>query len=181
MPRPPLPSLPELPDLLVPGLELVFIGYNPSVPAARLGHYYAGGRNHFYPLLYRSGLTPRLLTPQEDLLLPSFGIGCTDLCKTPSAQAAHLPPGMLRAGRAALQAKVERYAPAWVCFNGLGVFRAFWGHPPAAWGPQPERIGATQVFVTPSTSPANNGLMAEREAAFRLLAATLGRTRTTPG
>lgn len=174
MPRPPLPNLPELPDLLQPGLRLVFVGYNPSVPAARIGHYYAGKQNHFYPLLASSGLTPRVLTPEEDGLLAGFGIGCTDLCKTPTAQAAHLPAGMLRAGGDELRAKLERFAPRWVCFNGLGVFRAYAGRPPDGYGPQPETIGASRVFVAPSTSPANNGLMAEREAAFRLLAATVG-------
>ncbi len=170
MPRPPLPNLPELPDLLAPGLRLVFVGYNPSVPAAKLGHYYAGKQNHFYPMLAMSGLTPRLLTAEEDVLLPSFGIGLTDLCKTPTAQASHLPPGALRAGRAALREKLERCAPAWVCFNGLGLYRAFTGEAPAGYGEQPDRIGSSRGFVAPSTSPANNGLMAEREAAFRLLA-----------
>jgi len=178
MPRPPLPGLPELPDLLEPGLRLVFVGYNPSVPAARIGHYYAGKQNHFYPLLAASGLTPRLLMPEEDGELAGYGIGLTDLCKTPTAQAAHLPPGMLRAGRDALRTKIERFEPAWVCFNGLGVFKAFWGYAPAATGPQPETIGTTRVFVVPSTSPANNGLMAEREAAFRLLAETVGPATT---
>lgn len=173
MRRPPLPNLPGLPDLIVPGLRLLFVGYNPSIPAAKLGHYYANPVNHFYRLLAESGVTPRLLAPAEDGLLPSFGIGCTDLCPTPTAQAGHLPPGMLRAGRETLRAKIEQFAPAWVCFNGLGVFKAFWGYPPQDMGPQAEVIGVSRVFVTPSTSPANNGLMAQRAAAFHLLATTV--------
>ena len=46
---------PGLPDLIVPGLRLLFVGYNPSIPAAKLGHYYANPVNHFYRLLAESG------------------------------------------------------------------------------------------------------------------------------
>jgi hypothetical protein len=31
-----------LPDLLAPNLDLVFVGINPSLKSARVGHYYAG-------------------------------------------------------------------------------------------------------------------------------------------
>lgn len=181
MPRPPLPDLPPLPDILQPGLKLVFVGYNPSIPAAKAGHYYANPINYFYRLLYESGLTPRLLAPAEDVLLPSFGIGLTDLCKAPTAQAGHLPPGMLRAGRDDLRAKLEHYAPEWICFNGLGVFKVFFGYPPPATGPQAERVGDSRTFVVPSSSPANNGLMALRVQAYQQLAeAVLGDQRYRP-
>ena len=59
--RPPFnPSLPGLPDILEHDLKLVFVGYNPSLPASRAGHYYAGGQNYFYRMLHLSGLTARL-------------------------------------------------------------------------------------------------------------------------
>lgn len=169
-PRPPLPDLPPLPDILLPNLTLVFAGFNPSVAAAKVGHYYAGPQNHFYRLLFAHGLTPRLLTFHEDTTLPQYGIGLTDLCKTPSAQVSHLPPGMLRAGRAALQAKLERFQPKLVCFNGLGVYQGYVGRKPEGFGLQPDVIGPGGVFVTPSTSAANNGQMAARETAFAALA-----------
>src|SRR5581483_9019137 len=159
-----------LPDILEPGLRLVFVGYNPSLPAARIGHYYAGKQNHFYALLFASGLTPVLLTPWDDGTLPQYGIGVTDLCPIPTAQAGQLPWSALTAGRQALRAKLEGYRPRLVCFNGLGVYRAFFGRPPAQVGPQPDRIGETGVLVVPSTSPANNGLMAARREAFGELA-----------
>ncbi|MSQ27487.1 MAG: mismatch-specific DNA-glycosylase [Dehalococcoidia bacterium] len=169
--RPPLNDLPGLPDILLPNLKLVFVGYNPSLPAARAGHYYAGPQNHFYRLLHECGLVPALLSYHEDASLPRHGIGLTDLCPTPTAQAAHLPAGALQAGRERLTAKIERFRPAIVCFNGLGVYRAHFGHPPAGTGPQQPAIGISRVFVVPSTSPANNGLMREREQAFAALAA----------
>lgn len=157
---------PGLPDILEPGLRLVFVGYNPSLAAARAGHYYAGKQNFFYRLLYGHGFTPVLLAPHEDHTLPQYGIGLTDLCPIPSAQAAHLPRGALRAGRDGLRAKLERYQPRLVCFNGLGVYRAFTGQAKVYPGPQPEGIGTIRVSVVPSTSPANNGLLRERDAAF---------------
>lgn len=162
--------LPGLPDILAPALPLVFVGFNPSLAASRAGHYYAGVQNFFYRLLHLSGLTPRLLTFEEDITLPQYGIGLTDLCPIPTAQVAHLPAGALRAGRDALRAKLERYQPQIVCFNGLGVYHAFYGHAPMGLGPQTDRIGQSRVFAVPSTSPANNGLLREREEAFRALA-----------
>ncbi len=170
-----------LPDLrLEPGLRLVFVGYNPSLPAARCGHYYAGRQNFFYRLLYQSGLTPHLFAPEEDETLPNYGIGLTDLCSVPTAQAAQLPRGALRTGRRSLTEKLLEHRPEMVCFNGLGVYRSYFGYPAILSGPQRERIGESRVWVVPSTSPANNGLMREREAAFVALAkafSALGSTR----
>lgn len=156
----------DLPDILQPGLKLVFVGYNPSLPAARIGHYYAGKQNFFYVLLHRHGLTPVLLTPWDDHTLPRYGIGVTDMCPIPTAQAGMLPAGALRGGRRALQEKLERLEPRVVCFNGLGVYRAYFGRPPMSVGLQPDLIGKSSVFVVPSTSPANNGLMGQRGQAF---------------
>jgi len=169
-----MPPHPALPDILVPDLKLVFVGYNPSLPAARTGHYYAGKQNSFYALLYRHGLTPALLTPWEDRTLPKYGIGVTDLCPIPTAQAGMLPLGVLRAGREALREKLLRHQPRLVCFNGLGVYRAYFGQPPAGLRLQSDLIGTSQVFVVPSTSPANNGMMKKREAAFGELARLVG-------
>lgn len=167
-------ELPGLPDILVPGLKLVFVGSNPSLPAARTGHYYAGKQNHFYQLLHRHGLTPLLLTPDQDQSLPRYGIGLTDLCPIPTAQAAHLPRGTLSAGREALLEKLERNKPEIVCLNGLGVCQVIYERRPASPGLQQERIGPSRVYVVPSTSPANNALMAQREAAFAELAKLMG-------
>ena len=163
-------------DLLRPGLRVVFVGYNPSLPAWRTGHYYANPANRFYRLLCDTGLTPRLLRPDEDRTLPDHGIGATDLLPLPSARADQVPAAAFRAAAAATRARLVACAPRAVCCNGVGVFRHLFGRRPAHLGRQPDlHIGASAVFVVPSTSGLCNGRSAERSAAFRELAAWLGR------
>ena len=161
-------------DILRPGLRVVFVGFNPSLPSWRTGHYYANPGNRFYRLLFESGLTPRLLTPAEDRNLPDFGIGATDLVALPSARADLLPASQFRAGVGPLQTRLLAAAPRAVCFNGIGVYRHVVGRPPNRLGRQPgEAIGSAAVFVVPSTSGLVNGRAAERLAAFDELACWL--------
>ena len=163
-----------VPDILAPGLDVVFVGFNPSLPSAHAGHHYANPRNYFYRLLHSSGLTPRLFAPPEDGQLLRYGIGLTNLTDMPSRTISDLPRGALSAGRDVLRQKLEQCAPKVVCFNGLLAYRAFFGRATAP-GLQPDHIGTSRVFVVPSTSPANNALMAERERSFAELARLLGR------
>lgn len=166
---------PGVGDLLAPGLAVIFVGFNPSLPAWRTGHYYANPGNQFYRLLHESGLTPRRLRPAEDAALLGYGIGVTDLLTgVPSARAGDRPAAEYRAAVGALRAKLERYAPRVVCFNGLGVFTHYFGRRPSGAGLQPDRrIGRSLVAVTPSTSGLANGRAAERLAAFRAVAAAV--------
>ncbi len=64
-------------DLLVPGLKLVFCGYNPSLASGSTGHHYAHPGNRFWRVLFASGITARLYRPEEDEQLLSLGIGFT--------------------------------------------------------------------------------------------------------
>ena len=150
--------LPPLPDYLAPGLHIVFVGINPGEQSARAGHYYANPRNPFWLLLHQAGLTPQQLRPDEDHLLLTFGCGLTDIVKRPSRGLADLASADFRRGRPILEEKLLRYQPRIVCFNsktgfvnffGAGIFRRF--------GRQEVCIGASRVFVLPSTSPANAG------------------------
>ena len=52
--------------------------------AARVGAPYAGPGNRFWSILHETGLTPRLLLPQEFRDLPRYGIGLTDVAKLAS-------------------------------------------------------------------------------------------------
>src|SRR5690348_14259953 len=85
-------SQPLLPDYLQPGLQLVFVGINPSVYSAERGHYFARSTNRFWPAFSRSRLSLPVrqalgrerLGPEDDSLLPRFGIGFTDVVKRPT-------------------------------------------------------------------------------------------------
>jgi len=163
-----------LPDILVPGLRVVMLGSNPSIRAGQTGHYYAYPGNRFYPLLYEVGLTPRLLRPEEDWLLPTFGIGLTDLHAHPSRRADDISRETYIAGRAAVTKKLTHCQPRWLCCNGGLVYRNLTGdRTPLRYGPQDMAIAGVPVFVVPSTSGLNCALTTERCEAFRLLAAML--------
>jgi len=159
----------SLPDYLQAGLRLVFVGFNPSMRSAAVGHYYAGPGNLFWPLLYASGLLPEPLMYAEDYRILEFGIGLTDLVKRPTRSSAELSPGEARAGVLQLQTKLVAYAPRVVCFNGKGVY-AWYTNRPVTLGPQDETIGSAQVFVVPSTSARNGRWQrAEKMAYFQAL------------
>lgn len=66
-----------LPDILAPNLSVVFCGTAVADASALRGHYYAGRGNKFWEFLHASGLTTELLRPEDDVRLPSFGIGLT--------------------------------------------------------------------------------------------------------
>ncbi len=175
MTRPvPPPDLPGLPNILAPGLALIFIGSNPSIRASQTGHYYAHPGNRFYPLLFEAGLTPRRLMPEEDVLLPMFGIGLTDLHERPSRRADEVPDALYRAGRERIVALLAHYRPRWLCCNGARVYQNLTGTPaPVRYGPQPGAIAGCRLFVVPSTSGLNSALTTVRRDAFFALAAAV--------
>ena len=142
-----------LPDLLAPGVRLLFVGFNPSVRAARLGHYYAGRNNRFWDLLASSGLTPRRFHFEEDRSLLELGIGVTDLVKRPTRSAAEVTAAEYREGVRRLRGIVDELRPRVVCYNGKGVYLLAAGVAAAPWGAQATQLapGVTD-FVVPSPS-----------------------------
>ena len=158
----PASKLRPLPDYLQPGLDLVFVGFNPGERSARIGHYYAGIGNLFWQGLFRSGLISAPLGFSDDWRLPEFGIGLTDLAKQPSRSASDLPASEFRRGRRALLRKLCRVQPQVIAFNGKGVYELFSGHP-CRLGAQTERPCGAAVFVLPSTSARNAAVSREEK------------------
>ena len=154
MPRPmTAPTPPDvLPDVLGPGLRVVFCGSAAGAVSARMGAYYAGPGNMFWPTLYRVGLTRRVLVPAEFRTVLRYGIGLTDLCKTGSGSDAELSRHADDA--AALAAKIVKHRPAVLAFNGKRAARVFLGAETLDYGEQARRIGETAIHVLPSTSGA---------------------------
>ena len=143
-----------LPDVLAPGLRAVLCGSAAGAVSARVGAPYAGPGNKFWDVLHRVGLTDRRLEPQEFALLPRYGLGLTDLCKTASGSDAELPREADDV--AGLLAKIERYQPDVVAFVGRRAARVVLRRTVEP-GPQLERFGRTAVWVLPSTSGAASG------------------------
>jgi len=144
-----------LDDLLAPDLRLVVCGSAAGRRSAQLRQYYAGPGNKFWATLAGVGLTPRRLAPSEWRSLLEFGIGLTDLVKDQSGGDRELD--FERADRAALRAKLVRFRPRILCFNGKRSAQEFFGRREIAYGLQLEAIGATRLFVAPSTSGAASG------------------------
>jgi mismatch-specific thymine-DNA glycosylase len=138
-------------DVLQPGLELVFVGINPGVRSAAAGHHYAGPGNHFWPLLFASGLVDEPLTYEQDARVIEWGIGLTNMVARPSPGLSDLTTAELRAGAQVLRQRLMRFQPRLVCFNGKRIYEVFAGRG-CALGIQTERIGAARLFVMPSTS-----------------------------
>lgn len=142
-----------LPERLRPGLDLVFCGTAAGRQSALTGTYYAHPQNRFWRTLHEVGLTPRLFHPHEYELLWEHGIGLTDIAKFASGMDHQLPPQALgqRAAQA-LRQRVQAVAPRHLAFTSLKAGRSVLG-PKAVAGEQPERLGATRIWLLPSPSP----------------------------
>ena len=138
-----------------PGLSVLFVGINPSLRSAEVGHHFARPGNRFWPTLYAAGFTPRRLSPEEDGLLPSFGVGVVNFVSRPTRSADELTVAELRAGAAELEDTVRAWAPRLVAVLGVVAYRAAFGRPHAKPGLQDESIGGRPVWVLPNPSGLN--------------------------
>ncbi|MFT5486551.1 MAG: TDG/mug DNA glycosylase family protein [Paracoccaceae bacterium] len=145
-----------LPDIVEPGLTTIFCGSAASSASARLGAYYAGPGNRFWPALFEAGLTPTLFAPSEFRRLPDLGIGITDLAKHESGMDIALSSNAYDAG--ALLEKIEACQPLHLAFTGkrpAGIFLLeALGATLKDYGEQSVTIGTTRIFVLPSPSGA---------------------------
>ena len=144
-----------LPDIVADDLLVLFCGINPGIRSAESGHNFARPGNRFWPALHGAGFTPRRLRPEEDGLLPSFGLGITNLVDRASRGEADLSKDELRAGAVALEALVARIRPRVLAMVGIGAYRTGFQRPRAVLGLQEETIAGVPVWVLPNTSGLN--------------------------
>lgn len=160
-------------DVLGPSLDVLFCGINPGLMSEATGRHFARPGNRFWPALHLSGFTPRLLAPAEQHLLPSYGLGITNIVPRASAKAAELTREELAAGGADLAAKVSELSPKVLAVLGVSAYRTAFARPKARIGPQDEPVGGARVWVLPNPS----GLNAHWTLAT--IAAELGRLRAS--
>ena len=143
-----------LPDYLRVGLNLVFVGFNPSLKSAEVGYYYAGRGNQFWPFLHEVGLTDRLLAPREDATILEYNIGLTDIVKGRATRGiGDLTDGDYVSGFELLRKKMRRYRPRVICFNGKSGYAKVMGGK-RDYGLQEEMLEGAKLFLAPSTSGA---------------------------
>lgn len=143
-----------LADIAEPGLRILFCGTAAGTASAARGHYYAGPGNRFWPMLALTGLTPRLLTPTEDHLMPGFGMGLTDLAKGVAGMDHQIPRAAFAPQR--LVEMVARLRPAALAFTSLTAARLALGAPRTGAGRLADdpRFPGTALFALPSPSGA---------------------------
>ncbi len=141
-----------VPDYLRPGLKLVIVGLNPGRRSGETGHHYAWGGNHFWPLMYKSGLIPEPVKPVDDCRVLEWAIGLTNLVDRPTRSGDDLTSLEMLEGASALRQKLLDFRPRVVCFNGKSIYQAFSGRRNVSFGLQPEHLDGALLFVMPSTS-----------------------------
>jgi double-stranded uracil-DNA glycosylase len=144
----------SVPDVLAPGLRVVFCGINPGRRSAAAGAHFANPRNDFWRLLRDAGFTPRLLAPDEQHDLPSFGLGLTNAAHRTTRGSSDLRRSDFAGSAERLERLAAELRPAWIAFVGKEAYRGTFGERPEL-GLQERRLGEAQLFVLPSTSPAN--------------------------
>jgi TDG/mug DNA glycosylase family protein len=153
-----------LPDVIAPDLKVLFCGINPGLYTAAIQHHFGRPGNRFWPTLYASGFTPRVLSPYEEQELVALGYGITNVVARATAAADELEPHEFVAGGKKLRAKVKKYAPKVLAILGVGAYRTAFDRPKAQVGPQEETIGATALWVLPNPSGLNAHYQADRLA-----------------
>ena len=160
----------DVPDVLAPGLRIVFCGINPGRVSAAAGAHFANPRNDFWRLLHASRLTSRLFEPSEQFELLREGIGVTNAAYRTTPGSGDLRRSDFAGSAARLERIARELAPGWLAFVGKEAYRGAFGERPEL-GLQERKLGNTQLFVLPSTSPANAAVpWAERLRWFRELA-----------
>lgn len=154
----------EVPDLLPARgqpLRLLFVGINPGLWTAATQTHFARPGNRFYPALLAAGIIEAPVDPSAGMTeddraaLRRRGIGITNVVARATARADELTAEELRAGGVRLREVVADRDPVVVAVAGVTAYRTAFGERNARVGEQPDRWGASRVFVVPNPSGLN--------------------------
>jgi TDG/mug DNA glycosylase family protein len=141
-----------VPDLVAPNLNVLFVGINPGLYTAAIGHHFGRPGNRFWKVLHLSGFTPRQLSPFEEQDLLTHGIGVTNMVPRTTATAAELKPEEIVEGGRRLIKLVKKYQPRTIAVLGVQAYRKAFEFPRAQVGLQEEMLANTPVWVLPNPS-----------------------------
>ena len=164
----------SIPDVIAPGLDVLFVGINPSLWSGAVGLHFARPGNRFWRALHEAGFTDRLLSPYEGRVLLKSRVGVTNLVNRATASADELDLADYERGARRVEAKIRRYRPRVVAFVGMGAYRVAFGRPGARGGRQEERLAGADIWVLPNPSGRTAGYQMHALArAFRELRRSL--------
>lgn len=143
-----------VPDVLAAGLDVVFCGINPGRFSDAAAAHFANPRNDFWRLLHAAAFTPRLYDPSEQFALLELGIGVTNAAYRTTPGSGDLRKGDFTGSAERLESLARELEPRFIGFVGKEAYRGPFGER-AEHGLQARTLGATRLFVLPSTSPAN--------------------------
>ncbi|WP_339726928.1 G/U mismatch-specific DNA glycosylase [uncultured Gimesia sp.] len=145
----------QLPDLIETGLKALFVGTNPGLYSAAVGHHFARPGNRFWPAMHRGKITERLYSPFEDDKLLKRGGGLTNIVSRASKRADELSKAELYEGAEILTKKVLKFRPQKVVFLGITSYRSAFQENQAQVGLQEQTIGESEIWVLPNPSGLN--------------------------
>jgi TDG/mug DNA glycosylase family protein len=157
----------KLPDYINPGVKVLFVGINPGLRSATVGHHFAGYSNRFWKLLSESKLVPLSLTYQDDWRLPQWGVGLTNIVSRPTSGSNALIPKDYQIGRARLAAKIRKHRISIIALLGISLCPILFPRTPnrgpqseqksstRKLGLQPQTFAGARVFVLPNPSGRN--------------------------
>src|SRR5205823_9844206 len=120
-------------------VRVLFVGINPGMRSAQIGHHFAGYSNRFWKLLYESRLVPEPIETEDDARLCEWGFGITNLVPRATPGIDTLRPDEYVAGLRTLRRKIRRWKPQIVAFVGVSLYRAIFARKgPVGLGLQPE-------------------------------------------
>jgi TDG/mug DNA glycosylase family protein len=158
-------------------MRVLFVGINPGMRSAQIGHHFAGYSNRFWKLLYESRLVPEPIGTEDDARLCEWGFGLTNLIPRATPGIDALRPAEYVEGERTLRRKVRRWKPEVVAFVGVTLFRIVFRQRSSesiGLGLQTDPFEGARVFVLPNPSGRNaNFSYPEMLAAYRGLRAWL--------
>ncbi|KAJ1678644.1 uracil DNA N-glycosylase Thp1 [Spiromyces aspiralis] len=152
-------------DVLLPGLDVLFVGINPGIQSSLYQHHFANPLNLFWRGLYHCRLVPEPLTAhEEDKLVEVYNMSITNLVDRPTRTTSDLSRKEMKEAVPRLTKRIDFCRPKIVCFVGMGIYEVYAGKPKFPLGLQPDVLEFPQsvhdeslptkvwVFVMPSTS-----------------------------
>ncbi|HXW84275.1 MAG TPA: mismatch-specific DNA-glycosylase [Candidatus Binataceae bacterium] len=142
-------------DILLPHPRVLFVGINPSLRSAAMGHHFASPGNPFWRLLHTAGLVPIAMSCEDDGRLPEFRLALTNLCPRPTRAASELTRTEIARGKRRLLRTIRAVRPELVALVGISIYRELFPRGSAGAGQKEETVFGAPVFVLPNPSGLN--------------------------